>query len=106
MGDVNFILHVAREMDAVLKQLPERVAKQVLESAARKGANIITEAVRDRAPLGKEVKGRVRVRTTKKGVLRISNYGKLKLEIKTGKIAHGPASAQMATTVGKAFWGM
>ncbi len=93
-------------MEQVLKQLPAEIAKRTLQQALRKGAQPILDEARANAPVGQESKGRVRLRTTKKGKVSISNYGKLKLNL---RIVNNPStthSASVAVTVGKAFWGM
>lgn len=100
-------LHGAKEMEAVLKQLPDYISKRVVTGALRSGAKVVLEEARRLAPVGHESKGRVRLRTTKKGKVTIANYGKLKLNLRivdiTRKREH---SATMAVSVGKAFWGM
>jgi HK97 gp10 family phage protein len=101
-------IHGAREMEAVLKQLPDYIAKRVVTGALRKAAEPVLEEAQRRSPVGKESKGRVRVRTTKKGKISVSNYGKLKL---SWRIVNVPAkrtahSATVVVTPGKAFWGL
>lgn len=98
----------AKEMEAALRQLPDYIAKKVVVSALKEAAQPILDEARARAPVGQESKGRVRLRRSKKGKVTISNYGKLKLDL---KIVTVPAkltaySATVAVTVGKAFWGM
>lgn len=98
----------AREMELVLRKLPDYVAKKTLTAALRKAAEPILDEARNLAPVGDESKGRVRLRTSKRGKVTIANYGKLKLSL---KIVTVPAkltahSATVAVTVGKAFWGM
>lgn len=101
-------LHGAREMEQVLKQLPEHISRQVVVGALRDAAQPILDEARRLAPVGQESKGRVRLRRTKKGKVTVSNYGKLKLNLKiitlpAAKLEH---SAGVAVSVGKAFWGM
>lgn len=101
-------LHGAREMEQVLKQLPEHISRQVVIGALRDAAKPILEEAQRLAPVGQESKGRVRLRRTKKGKVTVSNYGKLKLSLKiitlpAAKLEH---SAGVAVSVGKAFWGM
>lgn len=98
----------AREMENLLRQLPDYIAKKTLTKALREAAQPILDEARTLAPVGKESKGRVRLRRTKRGKVSISNYGKLKPSL---KIVTVPArltaySATVAVTVGKAFWGM
>jgi HK97 gp10 family phage protein len=96
----------AKELEAALKQLPEEIAKKVATSAVMAGAKVVLEEARHTAPVGQESKGRVRVRTTKKGNVVISNYGKLKLSLRAIKVRNSTHSVTVAVTVGKAFWGM
>jgi HK97 gp10 family phage protein len=98
----------AREMEMVLRQIPDYIAKKALNAALREAAKPILDEARALAPVGQQSKGRVRMRTTKRGKVSITNYGKLKLLL---KIVTVPArltshSATVAVTVGKAFWGM
>lgn len=98
----------AREMEAVLRQLPDTIAKQVLTKALREAAEPVLEEARALAPVGQEAKGRVRLRTTKRGKVSIANYGKLKLSLRIANVpaSRTPHSATVAVTVGKAFWGL
>lgn len=100
-------IHGAKEMEQVLRQLPDYIAKKVLTMALRRAAQPILDEARALAPVGQESKGRVRVRTTKRGKVTVSNYGKLKLNLRIKDISrHRSASATVAVTVGQAFWGM
>lgn len=101
-------IHGAKEMEAVLKQLPDYIAKRVVTGALRKAAEPVLEEARRLAPVGEEAKGRVRLRRSKRGKVSVSNYGKLKLSLRivnvpSKKTAH---SATVAVSIGKAFWGM
>jgi len=98
----------AREMEQVLQQLPDYIAKRVVNGALRKGAAVVLDAARARAPVGQESKGRVRLRVTKKGKVSVSNYGKLKLNLRIVNIPPSKTShsAAVAVSVGKAFWGL
>ena len=98
----------AREMEAVLRKLPDYIAKKVLNAALRDAAKPILDEARNLAPVGEESKGRMRLRTSKRGKTTVSNYGKLKLSLKiiTVPAAMTVHSATVAVTVGKAFWGM
>lgn len=98
----------AREMEAVLRQLPAAIAKQTLTKALREAAQPVLDEARALAPVGQESRGRVRLRRTKRGKITISNYGKLKpsLRIATVPASQTPHSATVVVTVGKAFWGM
>ena len=104
------LLHItgAREMEAVLRQLPDYIAKNVLNKALRQAAEPILDEARALAPVGQESKGRVRLRTSKRGKVSISNYGKLKLNLRIATVPANrtPHSATVVVTVGKAFWGM
>lgn len=97
-----------KEMEALLLQLPEAVAKKTLLIALRNSAKPILEEARRLAPVGRESKGRLRLRSTKSGKISISNYGKLKLDLKIINIPSNKTehSATVAVTVGRAFWGM
>ena len=101
-------LHGAREMEAVLKQLPDYIAKRVVVGALRQAAQPILDEARRLAPVGQESKGRVRLRRTKSGKVSISNYGKLKLNLRIVNVPDKKTehSATVAVSVGKAFWGM
>lgn len=98
----------AREMAAVLLQLPHYIAKQALTKALREAAEPILDEARALAPVGQEAKGRVRLRRTKRGKVTISNYGKLKLSLRIANVPANqtPHSATVVVTVGKAFWGL
>lgn len=99
-------IHGAKEMEQVLRQLPDYIARKVVLSALRKSAEPILDEARILAPVGKESKGRVRLRQSRRGVV-ISNYGKLKLNLKIIDITkYREYSASVAITVSKAFWGM
>lgn len=101
-------IHGAKELEAVLKQLPEHMAKQVVRAALRKAAVPILDEARRLAPVGQESKGRTRLRTTKKGKVTVANYGKLRGELKiiTVPDSKSKSSASVAISVGKAYWGM
>lgn len=104
----------AKELEEALKQLPEEIAKKVAINAVTAGAKIVLEAARRNAPVGHESKGRVRMRTTKKGKVVISNYGKLKLNLRISRgntsrgfnVAPSPHSITITVNTGHAFWGM
>lgn len=98
----------AREMEAVLRQLPAAIAKQALTRALRRAAEPILDEARALAPVGQESKGRVRLRTTKRGKVSVSNYGKLKPSLRIANVParQTPHSATVVVTVGKAFWGL
>lgn len=98
----------AKEMEQLLRQLPQHLAKQVLTKALREAAKPILDEARSLAPVGQEAKGRVRLRTTKRGKVSIDNYGKLKLNLRIANVPANqtPNSATVVVTVGKAFWGM
>ena len=101
-------LHGAREMEAVLKQLPDYIAKRVVVGALRQAAVPILEEAQRLAPVGQESKGRVRLRRSKSGKVSISNYGKLKLNLGIVNVPDKKTqySATVAVSVRKAFWGM
>lgn len=98
----------AREMEQVLRRLPAQLAKKTLAAALRDAAEPILDEARRLAPVGQESKGRVRLRTTQRGKVTISHYGKLKpsLRIATVPDRLTPHSASVVVTAGKAFWGM
>lgn len=101
-------IHGASEMEEILKQLPEELAKRALVSSLRDGATVVLDEARRRAPVGAESKGRVRFRYTKRGKVSVSNYGKLKLNLRLANLSarRTPHSATVVVTVGKAYWGM
>lgn len=98
----------AAEMEAVLRELPDYIAKNVLTQALREAAEPILDEARARAPVGQESKGRVRLRTTKRGKVTVANYGKLKLSLRIANVpaSQTPHSATVVVTTGKAFWGI
>lgn len=104
------LVHIrgASEMEAVLRQLPDYIAKAVLTKALRQAAEPILDEARNLAPVGQESKGRVRLRRTKRGKVTISNYGKLKLSLRIATVpaSQTPHSATVVVSVGKAFWGL
>lgn len=104
------LIHIrgAAEMEAVLRQLPQALAKQALTRALRTAAEPILDEARRLAPVGRASKGRVRLRATKRGKVTISNYGKLKLNLRiiTVPASQTPHSATVVVSIGKAFWGM
>lgn len=103
----------AKEMEQLLRKLPEHIARQVLVKALREAAEPILDEARSLAPVGQESKGRVRFRRTvgrfpTPSKVVISNYGKLKLNLRIHAVpaSQTPHSATVAVSVGKAFWGM
>jgi len=97
-----------REMENVLRQIPAEMSVKIVTAALKKSAVPILDEARSLAPLGKESKGRTRVRNNKKGNTVVSDYGKLKTSLKIINITkYRPGySATVAVSVGKAFWGM
>ena len=67
-------LEGTREMERVLKQLPERVAKRLVNAALRKAAKPILDEAQRRAPVGTESKGRTRLRRTRSGNVVVSKF--------------------------------
>lgn len=99
-----------KEMVKVLKKLPDVVARRLIAGAVRKGAQVVLREAQRRAPVGRESRGRVRLRRSTGGRVSVSNFGKLKLELKVvtipRRLLRPSAVAGAAVTVGKAFWGM
>jgi len=65
-GVVNTRIEGARELDKLLKRLPERVARNVLRRATTKAAKVIEEEIRQRTPVGPT--GNLKASITQKGV--------------------------------------
>jgi len=102
-----FKLTGTKEMENVLRQLPAQISQKIVISALKKSAAPILEEARRLAPVGDESKGRMRLRRNKSGKTVVSDYGKLKTNLKITNITkHRLHSATVAVTVGKAFWGM
>jgi len=59
----------AKELDRVLKRLPERVARNVLRGAVRKGAKVIEDEIRRRTPVG--ATGNLKASITQRGVRQV-----------------------------------
>jgi len=97
----------ASEMEALLKKLPEKLSERAVLGALRESAKPVLEEARSRAPVGKQDKGRARVRLTKGGKTRI-DPGTLRDNLKIMTVPRGLSShsASVVVTVGRAFWGM
>lgn len=97
-----------KEIEAVLKQMPDYIAKRVVDGALRKAAQPVLEEARQTAPVGAESKGRIRTRRSKSGKVSIDNYGKLRLNLRIMKLRdrQTPYASTVVVTVGQAFWGM
>ena len=80
----------AREIEAILRKLPDRVAKRVLNNAVMAGANVIVREAKARAPVrsGGGAKRRTATTATLPGFLRASIRRK-KLK-KPGHVLVGP----------------
>jgi HK97 gp10 family phage protein len=93
----------AAELERALAALgPE--ATRVGRIALRKQANDLRDKVRAAAPVGEA--STVRRRTTKRGLVRIADYGRLRDNIKTREErARADNAVVMAVTTGNAFWG-
>jgi len=89
-------IHGAKEIEAVLKELPEQVGRNVLNGALMSGANVVVKEARARAPRGKgdtkDAKGR--------------NVGHLFQNIRRKRWKRGSHSAEVKIGIGAAFWGM
>ena len=102
---MKFVVEVqgAAELDRALAALgPE--ATRVGRAALRKEANALRDQVRAAAPVG--TGSTVRRRTTKRGLVRTVDYGRLRDNIKTRELrALADNAVVMAVTTGNAFWG-
>ena len=66
MAVIRTQLEGAAALDRVLKQLPEKVARNVLRRAVTKGAKVVEAEMRDRAPVGPT--GNLKASITQRGV--------------------------------------
>lgn len=101
-------IHGARELERVLKQLPDYIAKRVVVGALRQGAKVVLAEAQARAPVGQEAKGRLQLRRNRRGKIVVANPGKLKqsLGIVTVAAKRTAHSATVAVSVRKAYWGL
>jgi len=99
----------AAELDRVLKALPAKMGLRALDSAVRKGANLVKNETMVSAPSSQYAVGRVRSRRVKKSVTGRSVkalYGKLKYNIKVVADRKTEYSVTMRVTTGRAFWAL
>lgn len=93
--DFDFKIEGAAEIERLLKALPDQVARKVLNSAGRTGANVLKKEIESRAPI---LKGPARV-VKYRGKKRIIAPGVLKKNI-TVRL-----NKEKTTTTGKvSFW--
>lgn len=92
----------AREIEAVLRDLPERVARNAVKSSLMAGGAVVVKELKATAPVGPDPGGKSR-KTASGGS---KNYGKLRDNIRRGTIHVTGASLAIGVGIGRAFWGM
>lgn len=107
MANTKMEFRGGKEMEKLLKQLPQKTGRRVMLSALRKAAKPVLDEAIARAPLGQESKGRIRLRRSRSGPVTVSNFGKLRfsLALKNVPPRLSRHSAAVVVTTGKAFWG-
>lgn len=83
-------LHGAKELDAVLRQLPDRVERQVLGAGIRSGATLVRREIMRDAPRGSEPPH--------------PKYGRLVTNIAVSKRQVRPGAVGYTVHSGRAFW--
>ena len=89
----------------VLNQLPAVLRERVYLQSLRKGATLIRDEVRLRAPYGSDFKRRAFTKKNKKGVSR-TELVKLRNEVKMSTALKTDVSFNIQIGVGRAYWGM
>lgn len=102
MPDVTVRIDGASELEALLKELPQRIAKNAVNHSLMAGAAVVVKELQATAPVGPDAGGKLR--HGKGGGAK--NYGKLRDNIKRATLKAGTASMTVGVGIGKAFWGM
>ncbi len=92
----------ASELEALLKQLPERLARNRVNHALMAGASVVAAELKHDAPVGHYGPGGVRLRPTAKR----QRYGALAANIRRRTLKVAGASMTVGVGIGKAFWGL
>jgi len=97
-----------KELARVLRALPKQLAVRDQNFATRKGALVIAEAIKARAPISDDVGRRRRVRSKKTGEsFQGKDYGKLVDNIKATKVkSDSRFQSKYFIHIGRAFWGL
>lgn len=94
----------ADELNKTLKQLPKELSQKVYMQSLRKGAVLMRDAAKERAPYGSDFEKRSYARK-KKGVA-TTHFVKLRDEIRITVTTKTDISFAVAVHVGAAYWGM
>lgn len=101
----SFQLRGVEDLKRTLTELGQVSATKVGTTATREAGKIIKAALVASAPRG--IESTVRTRTTKKGIKRVADYGRLHENIVVRKLKPTKAhQIRFGVGVGKAFWGM
>lgn len=92
----------AKEMEALLRQLPEEPSRKVVRGALMAGAAVIQKEAERTAPVGRYGPGGTRATPT----ARREKVGALKDNIKKSVQRVAGASMTVAVGIGAAFWGL
>lgn len=95
----------AAELNKVIKQLPVELQKKVYMQALRKGANIVRDAAKERAPYGTDFEKRSYVKRKRNGSA-TTRFVKLRDEVRITVTTKTDISFALAVHVGSAYWGM
>jgi HK97 gp10 family phage protein len=94
----------ADQLNKTLKLLPGELAKNVYMQSLRKGAVLVRDAAKERAPYGSDFEKRSYTKK-KKGVA-TTHFVKLRDEIRITVTTKTDISFAVAVHVGAAYWGM
>lgn len=94
----------ADELNSAIQRLPRELADKVYLQALRKGANLVRDKAKERAPYGRDFSKRAFTRS-KKGTSRTELF-KLRDQVKVTVTLKTGVSFAMAVHIGAAYWGM
>jgi HK97 gp10 family phage protein len=92
----------ASQIEALLKQMPERVARNVVNHSLMQGAAVVVRELKNDAPVGVYGDGGVRKVPTRKR----QKFGSLASNIRRKTLKVGGASMTVGVGIGRAFWGL
>ena len=92
-----------KELNQVLKDLPQEIRKKVIDKSMRKGGEFLRDKIREKAPVGTLEVRKNNIRTNKNKVLKF-----IKLVNEINVVSGGVENnlRLFRITTGKAYWGM
>lgn len=84
----------------LLKQLPQDISKRVIASSTRKGAKILLEEIKERAPEGDQSE------YSQTKIKERQRYGSIKDNIKISTVYRAADTIILAVHTGNAYWAM